>query len=156
MPGNKRHDDLDAMLDRALAAYANCDPPSGMEERILAKLARKKAKSQRRMRVACLALTAALLGAAILGPLDSARPGFQSVDQAMEPSTEAAERLESSPLALAAFPPVTKPDDRPAEIATLPVLHAIDESVEEESLISDFEVEPLTIAALDFPALASR
>src|SRR5688572_13889640 len=135
MADNKRHDDLDAVLDRALAVYVNCDPPAGMEERILARLARKKAKSQRRVRVACLAITAVLLGTAVLGSLDAVRPPFQSVDQAMEPSNDTVEMLESSALALAAFPAVTKADDRPAEIVTVPILDAIEESVVEEIFV---------------------
>jgi hypothetical protein len=136
---DRRHDALNAMLDRAVALGANPDPPAELEERIVAKLAQRKAKSRRRIRVACLAVAGMLLGIAVLKPVDSS----QSEMPLLEPVAVAPSEI-----------PVPQIEPGSPEVTTAifdaepPV-----QDVEEEPLISDLEIEPLNIAVLEVPAL---
>jgi hypothetical protein len=139
MTGSKRRDVLNMRLDEALAAFANPNPSRDLEKRIVAKIAQRKARCRKRIRVACLAFSAMLLGIAVLKPgnsLPTDAPHYE-------------------PIAVRAPEPVPSPA-APETVAVASVLSDSEPAAqdpEEEPLISDLEIEPLSIAALDLPAL---
>ena len=147
----KRNDSLDKLIDQALAIYANSEPPSGMEERILANIARRKTKSQRTMRIAGLVLTTILIGTAgyQLLPTDSVQTEVREVPAISagivppEPAQDIAEPV----IQVEAAESTSILMEEESLVADL-------ENDGEESLISDIELEPLTIAALDLASLA--
>jgi hypothetical protein len=154
----KPDDSLDKLIDRALAVYARSEPPSGMDRRILANIARRKAKSQRAMRIAGLALAIILVGTAVYRPIDSSQ-----TETAGAPATPAIAAKVAEPQAVT--PPAQEIEAPVVEIAELESTEvevliedesfiADLEAEQEGSLLSDIELEPLTIAALDLPALA--
>jgi hypothetical protein len=140
MAANKRHDALNAMLERALTARANPAPPPEMEQRILTRLARRKAKSQKKIRVACLVFAVTLLGIAVLRPVDLAQTEFRRF-----------EPVATSTLVV----PVPQPEPHVATAESVDVESMIADA-QEESLTSDLEIEPLSIAALELPALGHQ
>jgi hypothetical protein len=136
MAGNKRQDVLNATLDRALSIAANPNPSAGLEERIVVRLSERKSKSRKRVRAACLILAGMLLGIATLKPVDF----LQTEIPVFEPSV--------------ALPQVPLSPVEPQIATTVYVLSNVNaQAVPEEELVSDLEIEPLSIAALEVSAL---
>lgn len=73
MTTERQDDSADARLETALSRYANVAPPVGLERRILARLARKEARRQQSLRVAGVAVIAAVLMAGIIQPFYTLR-----------------------------------------------------------------------------------
>jgi hypothetical protein len=139
MTGSKRRDVLNMRLDEALAGFANPNPSRNLEKRIVAKISQRKARSRKRIRIACLAFSVMLLGISLLKPGNS----LQTDAPHYEPIAVTVPQPAPSPAA-------------PETVAVAGVLSDLEPAAqdpEEESLISDLEIEPLSIAALDLPAL---
>jgi hypothetical protein len=105
-------DDLDQLIDSALASYA--EPRSGLERRTLARISEEKSRSSRRrwLLAFALPLTASLLFLGYLIP----RTTPPKRDQvAMAPGSSLAARVESSPAKHAAPQSVTRKHNRVAE-----------------------------------------
>jgi hypothetical protein len=141
MTGNTRQDVLNARLDEVLAVCANPNPSPDMETRIVAKLAQRKAKSRKRIRVACLAFAVVLLGIAVFKPGDSLQIDMPSYEPVAVTAPE---------------PTVSQAAPQIAEVATVSDPEVFAQDGEAEPLVSDLEIEPLSIAALDLPGLEHR
>jgi hypothetical protein len=146
-----RNGSLDKLIDRALTLYANSEPPSGMEERILANIARRKTKSQRTMRIAGLALTAILIGTVVYQPVPT--DSVQTEVREVHAITDSIVPREPVQEVVEPVIQVEAPESTSILMEEESLVADLDNDAE-ESLVSDIELEPLTIAALDLPALA--
>ena len=152
MRGEKKLISLDATIDRGLDFCVNVEPPVGMEKRILARISQERGKAHRTMRIAGLALVTILVGAAIYRPMDSARP------DAITERISSARYIET--VVSIASPTVDAPPVDFVEASVSNVIEPLSDEgsflvdSDEESLISDFELEPLSVAALEVAPLS--
>jgi hypothetical protein len=125
---------MDSVLDRALARYANVQPPAGLEGRILAKIEKRKAHSRKRIEAACILAAAALSIMPVLLRVDSGNsaspviaaeyshvPDWSSIDQ-RHPR----------------FEPVFLSSPKPAPPA--------ERQQRPSTLIADFRIEPVKLS----------
>jgi hypothetical protein len=157
---NKQDIALDALLDEALARAVNVEPPAGLEARILAQLDRRKARTRKRIEVACLALaTAAVWGFALLQPMKSI-PGEITTASASVYSNE----VFGSPLptsrSISESAPSTSDNDRvrlrqnrPLKARTATALPA-EVHPPKSSFIEDLSIPPLKLADMQMASLS--
>jgi hypothetical protein len=132
---SKRNDPLSEMLDRALVTCANPQPPAGMQERIVATLVRGKGGSRKRLRIVCLFSACLLLGIAV-------RDGMHLTETVVS-------RFDGTPSSPPLDPVTEMVNPSPA-----PEQRAFSDASEE--LITDLEIEPLSISALELPSLSKK
>ena len=157
----KPDDRLDSILDSTLARCANIDAPAGLEERILAELARRKGRRGRGIQIGAFVLMTALFLSALFRPVNSAEIAATPPDQTVQPTIRILE--------------IEEPAVRPANSQSVQVLFVaqpvdIEEgefesigfarsqtapTVHEDSFISDFDVESLGMATLHLADLSS-
>jgi hypothetical protein len=157
MLGKRPDDRLDNIVESTLARCVNIDAPAGLEERILAELARRKATRGRGMQIAAFVAMTALFLSAFFRPVNSAEIAAIHPDLAVHPTIEVIEIKESG--LQSPNPPISVQ----ALFAAEPVQAVFNETEsaewesldDEDSFISDFEVESLSISTLALADLSS-
>jgi hypothetical protein len=155
MLAKKPDDRLDNVLESTLARCANIDAPVGLEDRILAELARRKARRGRSMQIAAFVLLTTLSFSTLYRPVNSAEVSANRPDKTVQPTIELLEDEE----------PELKPAYSPGSVQTLLVAEPVEvvpefdvaewEPTDDDSFISDFEVESLSMATLALSDLSS-
>jgi hypothetical protein len=156
MPGKRPDLRLDSILDSVLARSANVSTPPGLEERILATLARKRARMRRRVQTAAFIIMVGMFFTSLFHPVNSAMGPVAGLNSKIEPTMKIIEpdELEDASLSFQqtdAAAVVRRSDfvtDQTPEPDVTPVVNG------DDSFISDFEVESLTMATLQLSNLS--
>jgi hypothetical protein len=162
MLAKTRAEKIDQFIDAALTRCANTGIPDGFEERILQRVARRKARRQRGLQAANFVVACALFLSGLFGPVNSGHVARGNLHPDNQFPAGAASLIHGSdedpdeaPVALIVNPrgPSVRIDSRPFTGVERRELDPVDD---EESLISGFEIESLGIAALHLPDLSSE
>jgi hypothetical protein len=164
MLAKPRADKIDQFIDAALTRSANAVAPDGFEERILERIARRKARQRRGLQAAGFVAAGALFLSGLFGPVNSGRVSPGNLDPYKHVAAGAGsgtlvpagnEAPDEAAVALTVNPPDPS-TSMSSQVHTGVERIELDPVDDEESLISGFEIESIGIAALHLPDLSSK